>query len=57
MVLQFKPVRQIVNALVIETNLINKDSLTIKTRVTPPKGFLEFLIQKGLSKIIYEITS
>lgn len=37
LVLQFKPVRQIVNALVIETNLINKDSLTIKTRVTPPQ--------------------
>ncbi len=47
LVLQFKPVRQIVNALVIETNLINKDSLTIKTRVTPPKGFSRVPYPKG----------
>ena len=37
--LQLKPVKHLVNALVLETNLINKDSLTIRSRVNPPEGF------------------
>jgi len=41
--LQFKPVKetvkQTVNVITIDVNLINKDSLTIKSRVKVPKGF------------------
>lgn len=44
---QVKPINHIVNAFVIETNLINKDSLTIATRVNPPKGFSRVPYAKG----------
>jgi len=39
---QLKPVKYTANALASEVssiNLLNKDSLTIKTRVNPPKGY------------------
>jgi hypothetical protein len=44
---QFKPVNHIVKAIILEPNLINKDSLTIQTRINPPEGFSRVSYPKG----------
>lgn len=44
---QLKPVKHLVNALVLEPNFINKDALTIQSRVNPPEGFSRVKYPKG----------
>lgn len=44
---QFKPVNNVVNAFVAKESLIDRDSVTIKTRVNLPEGFKRVNYDKG----------
>ncbi len=44
---QLKPTKHIVNALVVESNLVDEDSLTIRSRVNVPKGYKRVEYAKG----------
>jgi hypothetical protein len=47
MALQFKPTKQVVNAVITKPNYINKKGLTLKERVLIPENYKRVIYEKG----------